>query len=91
MRLWFWGWLIVALSIAAVSAIARDRASAPFAIGAATAALVEAFHGSPGWEWIAFLGVSCVVFVAFNRDRYRARHSADGAGRHSTSRACARD
>jgi membrane protein implicated in regulation of membrane protease activity len=90
-RLWFWGWLVVAVSIAAISAIARDRASAPFAIGAAAAALIEAFHGSPGWEWIAFLGVSSVAFLTLNHTRYRARHADSGAGRHSTSHARTHD
>jgi membrane protein implicated in regulation of membrane protease activity len=85
-RLWFWGWLIVAVSIALLSAITRDRTSAPFAAGAAAAAVIEAFSGSPAWEWIAFVVVSSALFVVIARRRYRARHSR-GAGRHSASRA----
>jgi membrane protein implicated in regulation of membrane protease activity len=86
-RLWFWGWLIVAAAIALTSAVMRDRASAPFAAGAAVSALVEALGGSPGWEWVAFAGVSSVLFVAFNRRRQRARHARSAAGRHHASHA----
>jgi membrane protein implicated in regulation of membrane protease activity len=86
-RLWFWGWLIVAVSIALLSVVTRDRTAAPFAAGAAAAVLIESFKGSPGWEWIAFAGVSSAVFIATNRRRYSPRHARGGAGRHSASRA----
>jgi membrane protein implicated in regulation of membrane protease activity len=82
-RLWFWGWLVVAGSIALISVLLRDRGSAPFAVGASIAALTEALGGSPGWEWVAFIVVSSVLFVALNRHRYRSRHAAAGVGRHS--------
>jgi membrane protein implicated in regulation of membrane protease activity len=87
-RLWFWGWLVVAVAIAFVSAATRDRASVPFAAGAVAAALVEALFGSPGWEWIAFVAVSSALFVAVNRrPGYRPRHTpGGGVGRHSPSR-----
>lgn len=83
MRVWFWAWVIVAAGIAGASAIARDRASAPFAVGAACAAVIEATGGSPAVEWIAFAGVSSIVFLAVNRKRHRRRHGWTGAGRHS--------
>lgn len=83
MRLWFWGWLIAAAGIALASAVARDRASAPFAVGAACAAGLEAVGGTPQGEWIAFAVVSTVVFVAVNGRRYRRRHGWTGAGRRS--------
>ena len=86
MRLWFWGWVVVAVSIAVASALARDRASAPFALGATCAAALEAAGGSPGAEWIAFVSVSSVVFLAVNRRRHRRRHGYTGAGRHSVGR-----
>jgi membrane protein implicated in regulation of membrane protease activity len=85
-RLWFWAWLLVAAGIAVGSAIARDRASAPFAVGAACAAALEAAGGSPGAEWLVFAGVSSVVFVAVNRRPHRRRHGYTGAGRHSAGR-----
>jgi membrane protein implicated in regulation of membrane protease activity len=91
MRVWFWAWLVVAAAIAAASAVARDRGSAPFAAGALAAATLEALGASPGWEWIAFLTVSCALFVAFNRACYRRRHGHSTLGRHSAERAVERD
>ena len=86
MRLWFWAWTIVAAGIAVGSALAHDRASAPFAFGAACAALLEAAGGNPGAEWLVFAGVSSVVFVAINRKRHRRRHGWSGSGRRSVGR-----
>jgi membrane protein implicated in regulation of membrane protease activity len=83
LRVWFWAWLVVAAGIAVASAVARDRASAPFAVGAACAAALEAAGGTPGAEWLVFAGVSSVVFIAVNRKRHRRRHGWTGAGRHS--------
>lgn len=74
MRIWFWAWVIVAIAIAAVSALARDRYSPPWATGAAVAAGLEAVRADLAWQWMAFLGVSVVVFVAVNRARYVGRH-----------------
>lgn len=82
MRLWFWGWLVAAASIALVSAIVRDRASAPFALGAACAAGLEAAGLTPAAQWIAFVGVSVLAFLALNMHRYRPRHERHAAGRH---------
>jgi len=81
-RLWFWGWLIAAVAIAAVSAAFRDRFSAPFAAGAACAAALEAARIDPGAQWLAFAGISIAVSLAANRRRYRARHSIRASGRH---------
>ena len=86
MRVWFWAWLVAALAIASASAVARDRASAPFALGAACAALAEALLRSPAIEWAAFVGVSSVVFLAVNRRRHVPRHGRRGIGRHSRER-----
>jgi hypothetical protein len=85
-RLWFWGWLVVAVSVAIVAAVARDRSSAPFSIGAASAAALEAAGGTPGSEWLVFIGVSCVLFVAMNRRAYRPRHGRNATGRHAARR-----
>lgn len=76
MRIWFWAWVIVAVGVAAVSALARDRYSAPWATGAVVAAGLEAVRADLAWQWIAFLAVSSVVFVAVNRVRYAGRHVA---------------
>lgn len=87
MRVWFWAWVIVGVGIAAASAAARDRASAPFAVGAIGAAALEALGGTPAAEWLVFAGVSSAVFVALNRRRHRRRHGWTGSGRHSVGRA----
>jgi membrane protein implicated in regulation of membrane protease activity len=81
-RLWFWGWLVAAGAIALVSAMRRDRTTAPFAVGAACAAALEAARISPDMQWYAFIGVSAVLFVAVNSRRYRPRHSGGELGRH---------
>jgi membrane protein implicated in regulation of membrane protease activity len=75
-RIWFWAWVIVAIAIAVVSALARDRYSAPWARGAAAAAGLEALRADIAWQWVAFLMVSAAVFVAVNRVRYAGRHVA---------------
>jgi len=81
-RLWFWGWLVTAGAIALLSAARRDRTTAPFALGAACAAALEAARVSPELQWYAFIGVSAALFVALNRRRYRARHAGGELGRH---------
>lgn len=78
MRVWFWGWLVTCVALAIASALARDRASAPFAGGAAVATLLEAFRASPAVEWTAFALVSAAIYLAVNRQRYRGRHSPGG-------------
>jgi membrane protein implicated in regulation of membrane protease activity len=75
-RIWFWAWMIVAVGIAVASALARDRYSAPWATGAVAAAGLEAARAPLAWQWIAFLAVSAIVFVAVNRARYAGRHIA---------------
>jgi membrane protein implicated in regulation of membrane protease activity len=81
MRLWFWGWLIAAIAILVVSAVFRDRASAPFALGAGCAAALEAAGFPPSAQWLAFAIVSAVVFVIANRAWYRPRHDRRGLRR----------
>jgi membrane protein implicated in regulation of membrane protease activity len=84
-RIWFWGWLVAAVAIAAVSALLRDRASFPFAIGAALAATLEAVGADPALEWAAFAGASFIVFAVANYARYRPRHAHRGLGNHGTA------
>jgi membrane protein implicated in regulation of membrane protease activity len=83
-RIWFWGWLVAAVAIGAVSALLRDRASFPFAIGAALAAALEAVGADPALEWVAFAGASCIVFVIANSAWYRPRHTHRATGRHAS-------
>lgn len=75
MRVWFWAWLIATAGIVIASALARDRYSAPYAAGTATAAALEALRVDVGWQWVALIAVSSVVTVVVNRRRYRARHA----------------
>jgi membrane protein implicated in regulation of membrane protease activity len=81
-RIWFWGWLTAAAAIAAVSALLRDRASFPFAIGAGLAAAFEAAGADPALEWLVFAGASFIVFAVANSSRYRPRHLRQGLARH---------
>jgi len=81
-RIWFWGWLVAAVAIATVGVLFRDRASFPFAIGAALAAALEAVGADPATEWLAFIAASSIVFAVANYARYRARHQHRGLGRH---------
>jgi membrane protein implicated in regulation of membrane protease activity len=86
-RIWFWGWLTAAAAIAAVSALLRDRASFPFAIGAGLAAALEAAGADPALEWLVFAGVSFIVFAVANSSRYKPRHLRHGLSRHDAGAA----
>jgi membrane protein implicated in regulation of membrane protease activity len=70
-----WAWVIAAVGIGGVSALARDRWTAPWAAGAVAAAVVDALGPGPAWPWVAFLLVSAVVFLIANYRRYLPRHS----------------
>ncbi len=87
MRIWFWAWVLVAVVIAVVTAVTRDRYGAPWAAGAAVAAALEAGRADPAWQWAAFLLVSASISVAVNRARYAGKHargrSEPGPGRHA--------
>jgi membrane protein implicated in regulation of membrane protease activity len=84
-RIWFWGWVVAAVAIAAVSVVLRDRASFPFAIGAAFAAALEAVGADPSLELAAFAGASVIIFAVANYAPYRPRHLHRGLGRHGVS------
>jgi membrane protein implicated in regulation of membrane protease activity len=86
MHVWFWGWLVAAAAMAAVSAVARDRAALPFALGAGLAAALDAAGAGPVWQWAAFVGVSFIVFAVVNRPRHRPQHLRRGLGRHGVAR-----
>jgi hypothetical protein len=65
-----------------VSALRRDRGTAPFAVGAACAAAAEAAGIAIAVQWWLAVGVSAVLFVALNRRAYRPRHSGRNLGLH---------
>lgn len=81
MRPWFWGWLVAAVALAVVSALTRDRHTAPFAVGAFAVVGLEALRASPAVEWVAFVVVSGALYVLVNRRRYLGRHARRSAGR----------
>jgi membrane protein implicated in regulation of membrane protease activity len=70
-----WAWVITAVGIGGVSALARDRWTAPWAAGAAVAGVLDALGTGPGWPWAGFVLVSAVVFIIVNLRRYLPRHS----------------
>lgn len=73
MTIVFWAWVAVAVLLALGEAVTGGLFVLPWAMGAAAAALLEALRLSSGWQWIAFLGVSVVLFVAAQRLIVRRR------------------
>lgn len=74
-HLWFWAWLLLAGIFAASAVLTPWRTVLPFAAGSASAAALDAAGASPGWQWWAFLGVGCGLYIAWNRvPRYVGKH-----------------
>jgi membrane protein implicated in regulation of membrane protease activity len=69
----FWAWVAVAVLLALGEAVTGGFLVIPWAVGAAAAATLEALHVSSGWQWIAFIGVSMVLFVTIQRFLIRHR------------------
>ena len=69
----FWAWFAVTVFLALGEAVTGGLLVMPWAIGAAVAALLEALHAPSGWQWIGFLSVSLVLFVAAQRLIIRRR------------------
>ena len=67
MHLWFWSWVILALVCLVSEAVTGGYLVIPWALGAGTAALLDALGAAIGWQWIAFVGVSSVLLVAGQR------------------------
>jgi membrane protein implicated in regulation of membrane protease activity len=63
----FWAWTAIAFLLALGEAVTGGLLVMPWAIGAAAAAVLEALHVSTGWQWIAFVVVSSVLFVLAQR------------------------
>jgi membrane protein implicated in regulation of membrane protease activity len=63
----FWAWTITAILLALGEAVTGGLLVLPWAFGAAAAAGLETVHADPGWQWIAFLGVSVVFFLVAQR------------------------
>jgi membrane protein implicated in regulation of membrane protease activity len=71
---WFWSWLALVVVFALGEAITGGLLILPWAFGAAVAALLEALRLPVAWQWIAFLGVSCVLTVLGQRLIIRRRN-----------------
>jgi hypothetical protein len=69
----FWAWVAVAILLALGEAVTGGLFVLPWAFGGATAAALEAFHASSGWQWAGFVGVSVILFVAAQRLIMRRR------------------
>jgi len=63
----FWAWVAITVLLALGEAVTGGLLVIPWAAGAAVAAILEALHVSSSWQWLAFVGVSCVLFVAVQR------------------------
>jgi len=69
----FWAWLAITVLLALGEAVTGGLLVMPWAIGAATATVLEALHTPSDWQWIGFLSVSLVLFVAAQRLIIRRR------------------
>ena len=76
----FWAWVIFAVICALLESINADMFMLPWSAGALIAAVLEAFHVSSGWQWIAFFGLSSVLLVVIQRLKRRREMAESGPG-----------
>lgn len=67
-------WIALAIVFIVGEVLSSGFLLLPFGIGALAAAGIEHFGGSDSWQWIAFLGVSSVLLVAYQRILAARRH-----------------
>lgn len=70
MNLWFWVWVALAGIFAVAELIEEGWFIGPWALGSASAALLEYLSAPINWQWAAFLGISATTFVAIRRIFY---------------------
>jgi membrane protein implicated in regulation of membrane protease activity len=63
----FWAWVTVAVVCALAESVTGGLFTLPWAIGAGTAAALEAFQVGVEWQWAAFFVISSVLFVVAQR------------------------
>jgi membrane protein implicated in regulation of membrane protease activity len=63
----FWAWVTVAVILAAAEILDSGLYLLPFAVGAASAAVLSALSVSAGWQWLAFLSVSSALTMVVRR------------------------
>ncbi len=66
-------WIVVAVVLYAAEILSPGFVMLPFAIGATTAAVMDGMGVDPQWQWVAFVGVSSVLFVVGQRYLRRKR------------------
>jgi len=67
MGLEFWAWLTVAAIMLAGEVLSPGFFMLPFGLGALGAVAASAFAKDPAWQWIAFVGISSVLMIVFQR------------------------
>lgn len=81
---WFWVWLGLVAVFTVAEIIEGGGFVGPWALGAAAAAVLEALSASITLQWLAFIGLSGLVFVIWRRTFYpvtRPQTSSAGAAR----------
>jgi membrane protein implicated in regulation of membrane protease activity len=63
----FWAWVTTAVILLLGEAVTTGLFVAPWASGAAVAAVLEALHVGMNAQWIAFIVVSSIVLVVIQR------------------------
>jgi membrane protein implicated in regulation of membrane protease activity len=69
----FWSWVCVTVMLVLGEALTGGLLILPWAIGAAVATVLEAFHAPSGWIWGSFAVVSVIAFAVIQRAIRRNR------------------
>lgn len=67
MQLTFWVWIITSAVLLIGEVLSPGYFMLPFGVGAASAAVMNAFGGTAEWQWISFVAVTSVVMVVLQR------------------------
>lgn len=62
---WLWAWIVLAAALFIGEMFTAGFFMLPFGVGASAAAVLEFLGVGPVWQWIAFIGISAVAFLAF--------------------------
>ncbi|MDP2183039.1 MAG: NfeD family protein [Actinomycetota bacterium] len=71
---WLWAWIVLAAALFIGEIFTAGFFMLPFGIGASAAAVLEFLGVGPVWQWIAFIGVSAIAFMAFRTVVDRLTH-----------------
>lgn len=67
MSIWFWIWLVAAVTLSIAEIFTAGFFLLPFGLGAALAATLAWFHVDLGWQWIVFIGSSVALLFGLRR------------------------